>query len=92
MSNKTRIDYVVPSLKVGGPSTQLSMIVENSSKLFDVEIFFRMIRIYGRPEIQNHLREIPLKAWIDTADSRVRPLYFFKLWWDLFKISKEYRS
>lgn len=39
MSNKTRIAYVVPSLKVGGPSTQLSMIVENSSKLFDVEIF-----------------------------------------------------
>ena len=60
--------------------------------LFDVEIFFRMIRIYGRPEVQNHLREIPLKAWIDTADSRVSPLYFFKLWWDLFKISKEYRS
>jgi len=63
-----------------------------SKWLFDVEIFFRMIRLYGRNEIQNHLREIPLKKWVDTPDSRVSPLYFFKLWWDLFKISKKYKN
>ena len=63
-----------------------------SKWLFDVEIFFRMIRLYGRTEIQNHLREIPLKAWIDTPDSRVSPSYFFRLWWDLFKIKKKYKS
>lgn len=63
-----------------------------SKWLFDVEIFFRMIRIFGRSEIQNHLREIPLKTWVDTPDSRVSPLYFFTLWWDLFKISKKYKS
>ena len=63
-----------------------------SKWLFDVEIFFRMIGIYGRTEIQNHLREIPLKTWVDTPDSRVSPLYFFKLWWDLYQISKKYRS
>jgi dolichyl-phosphate beta-glucosyltransferase len=62
-----------------------------SKWLFDVEIFFRMIRLYGKNEIQNHLREIPLKKWVDTPDSRVSPLYFFKLWWDLFKISKKYK-
>lgn len=62
-----------------------------SKWLFDVEIFFRMISIYGRKDIQNHLREIPLKAWVDTPDSRVSPLYFFKLWWDLYQISKKYR-
>ena len=63
-----------------------------SKWLFDVEIFFRMIRLFGRSEIQNHLREIPLRAWVDTPDSRVSPLYFFTLWWDLFKISKKYKN
>ncbi|MEC7173732.1 MAG: glycosyltransferase [Bacteroidota bacterium] len=63
-----------------------------SKWLFDVEIFFRMIGLFGRIEIQNHLREIPLKAWIDTPDSRISPMYFFKLWWDLFQITKIYKS
>ena len=63
-----------------------------SKWLFDVEIFFRMIHLFGRSEIQNHLREIPLKTWVDTPDSRVSPLYFFILWWDLFKISKKYKN
>ena len=51
-----------------------------------------MIRLFGRSEIQNHLREIPLKAWVDTPDSRVSPMYFFILWWDIFKISKKYKN
>lgn len=63
-----------------------------SKWLFDVEIFFRMIGIFGRRQIQDHLMEVPLKVWVDTPDSRVSPLYFFKLWWDLFKISKKYQS
>jgi hypothetical protein len=62
-----------------------------SKWLFDVEIFFRMIRLFGRSKIQNQIREIPLKAWVDTPDSRVSPLYFFTLWWDLYKISKHYK-
>lgn len=63
-----------------------------SKWLFDVEIFHRMIRVFGRDQIQDHLLEVPLNVWIDTSDSRVSPLYFFKLWWDLFKISKKYHS
>ena len=62
-----------------------------SKWLFDVEIFFRMIRLFGRSEIQNQIREIPLRAWVDAPDSRVSPLYFFSLWWDLYLISKHYR-
>lgn len=62
-----------------------------SKWLFDVEIFFRMIRLFGRSKIQNQIREIPLKEWVDTPDSRVSPLYFFTLWWDLYKISKHYK-
>ena len=57
-----------------------------------LKFFFRMIHLFGRSEIQNHLREIPLKAWVDTPDSRVSPMYFFILWWDIFKISKKYKN
>ena len=63
-----------------------------SKWLFDVEIFFRMIHLFGRSEIQNRLREIPLKAWMDTPDSRISPMYFFILWWDILKISKKYKN
>ena len=63
-----------------------------SKWLFDVEIFFRMINLFGRSEIQNRLMEVPLKTWVDSPDSRVSPLYFFTLWWDLYKISKRYKS
>lgn len=61
-----------------------------SKWLFDVEIFFRIIGLYGREKIAERLREIPLNTWIDTPDSRVSPWYFFKLWGDLYKISKKY--
>ena len=75
-------------------SSELSKKIFNSpfiSKwLFDVELFFRVISIYGRENLKNHVREIPLSSWIDTSDSRVKMTYFFKLWIDLYKISKKY--
>ena len=63
-----------------------------SKWLFDVEIFFRMIRLFGRSEIQNHLREIPLRAWVDTPDSRVSPLYFFIYGGIFLKFQKSIKS
>ena len=63
-----------------------------SKWLFDVEIFFRTIKIYGRENIKEHIKEVPLNEWVDTADSRVSPWYFFRLWWDLYKISKKYNN
>ena len=61
-----------------------------SKWLFDVEIFFRAIKIYGRENIKEHIKEVPLNEWVDTPDSRVSPWYFFRLWLDLYKISKKY--
>jgi len=61
-----------------------------SKWLFDVELFFRIISIYGRENLKNYVREIPLSSWIDTSDSRVKITYFFKLWIDLYRISKKY--
>ena len=63
-----------------------------SKWLFDVEIFFRAIKIFGKENIKKHIKEIPLREWVDTPDSKVSPWYFFRLWWDLYKISKKYKN
>lgn len=62
-----------------------------SKWLFDVEIFNRLIMIYGRPAMHNRCLEIPLKRWLDTDGSKVAFAYFFKLWADLYRISKAYK-
>ncbi len=62
-----------------------------SKWLFDVEIFFRIINIYGRNQVLNKMLEIPLIRWVDAGDSKVRLSYFYKLWIDLYRIRKEYR-
>ncbi|QNM86466.1 glycosyltransferase [Polaribacter pectinis] len=63
-----------------------------SKWLFDVEIFFRIIAVYGRDNVLNKLLEIPLNRWVDRGDSKVELTYFFKLWFDLLKIKKEYSN
>jgi len=63
-----------------------------SKWLFDVEIFYRMIHIYGRKKAVEKMREIPLKLWVEKGDSKVKLTYGFKLWFDLFKISREYKK
>ena len=60
--------------------------------LFDVEIFFRIINIYGRENALKKMLEIPLNRWVDRGDSKVELTYFFKLWFDLLKIKKEYSN
>lgn len=62
-----------------------------SKWLFDVEIFHRIIAIYGKPKMKSICKEIPLKKWIDIGESKVQFTYFFKLWLDLFKIGKTYK-
>ena len=80
--------------KVFDPSLGDKIFVEPfiSKWLFDVEIFFRVINIYGRENIKEHIKEVPLKEWVDTPDSRVSPWYFFNLWLDLYRISKKYKN
>jgi glycosyltransferase involved in cell wall biosynthesis len=63
-----------------------------SKWLFDVEIFYRMIHIYGREKAIKKMQEIPLKLWVEKGDSKVKFTYGFKLWFDLFKISREYKK
>ena len=62
-----------------------------SKWLFDVEIFHRIIRLYGKDKMRQICREIPLQNWIDTADSKVRFTYSFKIWYDILRIKRKYR-
>jgi len=63
-----------------------------SKWLFDVEIFFRMIHLFGKTEAVKKMREVPLKSWIEKGDSKVKATYFFQLWFDLYAIRKEYNN
>lgn len=63
-----------------------------SKWLFDVEIFFRIINLYSRKELQNKSREIPLKTWIDSDNSKVKITYFFKMWYDVYSINRKYNE
>jgi hypothetical protein len=59
-----------------------------SKWLFDVEIFDRIIKFYGRDKVLGKMLEVPLLRWVDRGDSKVKASYFFKLWIDLYRINK----
>ncbi|GAF03679.1 hypothetical protein JCM21142_52358 [Saccharicrinis fermentans DSM 9555 = JCM 21142] len=61
-----------------------------SKWLFDVELFFRIKRLYNADQMSKIAREIPLKAWVDKDDSKVKMTYFLKMWLDLYRINKLY--
>ena len=63
-----------------------------SKWLFDVELFFRMIHLYGREKAIGKMLEIPLKLWVEKGDSKVKFTYGFKLWLDLYKINSNYKK
>jgi len=63
-----------------------------SKWLFDVEIFFRIMKLYGHDESIIKMLEVPLDRWVDAGDSKVRLSYFYKLWIDLYRIRKAYKK
>lgn len=60
--------------------------------LFDVELFARMVEIYGRPDCLSKMIEIPLLKWIDKGQSKVKLSYAFRLWFDLYTIKRKYKK
>lgn len=62
-----------------------------SKWLFDVEIFFRMLELYGKERALTKMLEVPLNKWTDRGESKVRFTYFFSLFVDLYKIKRRYR-
>lgn len=73
-------------------STRLFQKPFISKWLFDVELFFRMIQLFGKEKAILKMHEVPLKSWIEKGNSKVKPTYFFKLWLDLYTIKKEYTN
>lgn len=61
-----------------------------STWLFDVEIFHRIQNLYGKRQLIRMSKEIPLRSWIDKDNSKVSPIYFFKMWLELIMIQKKY--
>ena len=61
-----------------------------SKWLFDVEIFLRLVDLYGRKGAPEKILEVPLARWVDKGVSSVKVTYFFKLWFDLYHIHKTY--
>ncbi len=57
--------------------------------LFDVEIIARLIQACQRDEFRSPkdlIYEFPLQTWTDVAGSKVKPLDFFKSFYDLARI------
>lgn len=60
--------------------------------LFDVELLARLTRQYGREELlTKRVAEMPLQQWVEQHDSRVKLTYFFKLWYELYRIYQKYK-
>jgi dolichyl-phosphate beta-glucosyltransferase len=63
-----------------------------SKWLFDVELFARIIKIYGRQDCISKMKEIPLRKWVEKGGSKVKLTYAFRLWIDLIRIKRKYHS
>jgi dolichyl-phosphate beta-glucosyltransferase len=63
-----------------------------TSWLFDVEMFARLIGRYGRETVEETVVECPLNRWVDKGTSKVPFSYGFKVFWDLWKIKRFYRT
>ena len=63
-----------------------------SSWLFDVELFARIIGLYGRSQAVGMIYEVPLRRWRDVGDSKIAPSYLPKIPIELVKIYWKYRK
>lgn len=59
--------------------------------LFDVELFYRMIILFGKDRAIEKMYELPLRQWIEKGNSKVRFTYFFVMWLDLYEIAVNYK-
>lgn len=59
--------------------------------LFDVEIFFRLIKQHGKENVLTKMLEVPLASWIDKGNSKIKFSYFFIIWFDLLRIYRKYK-
>ena len=63
-----------------------------SKWLFDVELLFRILNLYGRLEGVKKLKEVPLNIWVEKGNSKIKWTYGLKVWVDLLKIKQTYKN
>ena len=59
--------------------------------LFDVELFARLINVYGMDKTIEISFEQPVRKWIDIDGSKVKPIFFLKAPFELLKIVRHYK-
>ena len=59
--------------------------------IFDVELFARMISLFGIQEIYKKVYEFPLSAWHDVHGSKIKKRDFIRQIFDMYKIKKHYK-
>ena len=59
--------------------------------LFDVEIFARLLNVYGMENTIQMSYEHPVSKWTDIDGSKVKPIFFLKAPFELFKIVRHYK-
>lgn len=62
----------------------------NVNWVFDVEIFFRLLKIFPRETFENHVLESPLQQWQDVAGSKVKFSHSFNILKDFLTLKKIY--
>lgn len=63
----------------------------NVNWAFDVEIFFRILKIFPKEEIDKYCIEIPLKNWRDVEGSKVKLTDSIKVINDIWTLKRIYR-
>jgi len=61
-----------------------------STWLFDVEIFARIIHLFGREKAEDVMIETPLMTWVDKGGSKIELSYAIRVFFDLYRIKKKY--
>ena len=59
--------------------------------LFDVELFARLLNVYGMERTIQMSYEHPVCKWVDIDGSKVKPIYFLKAPFELLKIVRHYK-
>ena len=62
-----------------------------SSWLFDIEIFWRLINVFGVDYVAENTREIPLKKLLNRGSSKVNVFDLIKLPMEFFRIHRFYK-
>jgi len=60
--------------------------------LFDLEIFARLIRRFGRGGAEAAALEVPLNVWVEKGDSRLKPSHLLRVPLEMRRIYRLYRA